>query len=241
MSAGIIVDKPQALPEALARRFEEVARASIAARGRFAVALPGGSVAVSCFPRLAACPVDWSRTEFFFGDERGVPPSDPESNYGQARSLWLDRVAADTRRVHRMQGEREDLEAAAAEHERELLGVLGDPPRLDLVILGAGPDGHVCSLFPGHPALRERSRWVVALPDSPKPPPRRLTLTLPALLQALEVVVMATGAAKASVVRAALEDAASDLPLALVARGAAKTLFLLDEEAAGLVERGETR
>ncbi len=235
MSPGIIVDKPTALTEALARHFEDVAGAAIAARGRFAVALPGGSVAATCFPRLAAASVDWSRTEFFFGDERAFPSTHPESNYALARALWLEKVSPDPRRVHRMPAEREDLAAAAAEYEADLVRTLGDPPRLDVVILGVGPDGHVCSLFPGHPVLREPSRRVAAVHDSPKAPPRRLTLTLPALFQARAVVVVATGAAKAPVIEAALQDAVSDLPVALVARGAGEVLFLVDEEAASLL------
>ena len=237
MSPEIIVDKPERIPEALARRLEEKARLAIEARGRFAVALPGGSVATTCFPRLAASAVDWSRTDFFWGDERAVPPTDHDSNYALFRSLWLDRISVDPQRVHRLRGEREDLTAAAAEHEVELVRTLGDPPRLDLVILGVGPDGHVCSLFPGHSLLQERSRWVAAVHGSPKPPPRRLTLTLPALLAARGIVVVALGAAKAEVLKAALQDEASELPVALVARGAAEVLFLLDPDAAGLLAK----
>jgi 6-phosphogluconolactonase len=236
MSLETIVDKPESIPELLARRFGDGARSALEARGRFAIALPGGSVATTCFPRLAACAVDWSRIEFFWGDERGVPVTDPDSNYGLARNHWLDKVPADPQRVHRMRGEREDLTAAAVEYEVELLRSLGDPPRLDLVILGVGPDGHVCSLFPGQSLLHERSRWVAAVHDSPKPPPRRLTLTLPALLQARDVVVVAQGESKAEVLKAALRDPASELPVALVGRRAAPTLFLLDQGAASLLD-----
>jgi 6-phosphogluconolactonase len=237
MSLDTIVDKPEAIPEALARRFAERARSALEARGRFAIAVPGGSVANACFPRLAACPVDWPRVDFFWGDERGVPTTDPDSNFTLARSLWLEKVPVDPQRVHRMRGEREDLTAAAVEYEVEMLRTLGDPPRLDLVILGVGPDGHVCSLFPGQSLLDERSRWVAAVHDSPKPPKRRLTLTLPALLSARDVVVVALGEAKAEVVRAALQDAQSELPVALVARRASLGLFLLADAAASLLDR----
>jgi len=237
MSLETIVDKPESIPEILARRFEDRARSAFEARGRFAVALPGGSVATTCFPRLAACPVDWPRVEFFWGDERGVPTTDPDSNFTLARSLWLERVPADPQRIHRLRGEREDLTAAAVEYEVEMLRALGDPPRLDLVLLGVGPDGHVCSLFPGESLLHERSRWVAAVHDSPKPPKRRLTLTIPALLAARDVVIVALGEAKAEVVKAALEDAESELPVALVARRASQGLFLLDDAAASLLDR----
>jgi 6-phosphogluconolactonase len=238
MSLEIIVDKPDRLPERLAERFEGRAREALAARGRFALALPGGSVAQSCFPRLAACPLDWSRIDFFWGDERAVAASDPDSNYGLFQSLWLDKIQLPPERIHRMRGEREDQTAAAVEYEVDLLRTLGNPPQLDLVILGVGPDGHVCSLFPGSSLLLERTRWVAAIHGSPKPPPRRLTLTLPALLAARDIVVMATGTAKAEVMKAALEDPASELPVALVGRGAPSSLFLLDPDAARLLTGG---
>ena len=114
----------------------------------------------------------WDDVEFFWGDERAVAPDDPDSNYGLAKRLLLDAVGADPRRVHRIVGEGGDLEAAARVYEEEMVRVLGEPPRIDLVVLGLGPEGHVCSLFPGHPLLRERVRRVAAITDSPKPPPR---------------------------------------------------------------------
>jgi 6-phosphogluconolactonase len=236
MALERIVAKAESVPEALARRFEERAREAIDARGRFAVGLPGGSVATTCFPRLAGSDVDWSKVEFFWGDERAVPTTDPDSNYSLARALWLDRVPVDGRRVHRMRGEREDLAAAAAAYEAEMLRTLGDPPRLDLVILGVGPDGHVCSLFPGRPLLEDRSRWVAAVDDSPKPPPRRITLTLRSILVARDVVVVALGREKAPIVKAALLGQDSDLPVALVVRGASRGLVLLDGDSASLLE-----
>src|SRR6185503_5871302 len=131
---------------------------AVAARGRFACAVTGGSLATAFFPRLATAAVDWARLELFWGDERAVPPADPESNYGLARRLWLDRVQADPQRIHRMAGESSDLEAAAAAYGLEMTSVLGPRPALDYALLGVGPDGHVCSLFPGHPALRETER-----------------------------------------------------------------------------------
>jgi 6-phosphogluconolactonase len=131
-----------------------------------------------------------------------------------------------------MPAEAPDLERAAAAYADEMARVLGTPPRLDLVLLGVGPDGHVCSLFPRHPLLREERLWVAAVEDAPKPPRRRLTLTLPALKAAELVVVAALGRAKARAVRAALDDPGSSLPLALVTRQARRVLYLLDAEAA---------
>ncbi len=115
--------------------------------------------------------------------------------------------------------------------------ILGAPPRLDLALLGVGPDGHVCSLFPGHPLLLEESRSVAVVDDSPKPPPRRLTLTLPVLAAAELVVVAALGRGKAEVVREAVEESASALPVARVARRARRCVFLVDAEAASRLTR----
>jgi 6-phosphogluconolactonase len=232
MSPRTIVDKPEDIPATLVRELGEEARRCLQERGGFAVALPGGSVATSCFPALAAAAVDWARADFFWGDERAVPPDHPDSNYGLARRLWLEPAGVPASRIHRMRAEEPDLEAAAAAHAAELIGLLGSPPRLDVALLGVGPDGHVCSLFAGHPVLEERSRWVAAVHDSPKPPPRRLTLTLPALGAAGLLIVVATGSGKAGVVREAVSDPASRLPLARVLRGASRALLVLDAAAA---------
>lgn len=237
MSPEVIVDTPEALAGEFVRRFASAAREAIGTNGRFACALPGGSVANAFFPRLVGASVDWKRVELFWGDERAVPPSDPESNYGLARRLWLDHVPLDPARVHRMRGEDPDLETAAAAYAREMAVALGGRP-LDLVLLGMGPEGHVCSLFPAHPALRESSRSVVAIHDSPKPPPRRITLTLVPLTGATLVCVAAFGAEKAAVVREAVESVDSRLPVALAARAGTRALFLLDPDAASRLHRG---
>ena len=234
MGFEVVVDGRDALAAVAASRFEVTARSAIATRGRFTCALPGGSVAEAFFPRLAAAAIDWSRVEFFWGDERAVSPDDPESNYALARSLWLDRIRAEPARVHRIRGEDPDLDAAASAYGRELLETTGGRP-IDFVLLGMGPDGHVCSLFPGHPILRESSRPVVAVYDSPKPPPRRITLTLVPLAGAPLVCVGAFGSEKAAPAAAAIDDQRSALPVALAARGAARALFLLDADAAARV------
>ena len=228
----VVVDSPDRLAETLAARFEQEAERALAARGRFALALPGGSVARTFFPRLARVAVDWSHTDFFWGDERAVPPTDAESNYALARALWLEPAGVPDARIHRMKAEGADLAAAAATAEDEMAAVLGTPPRLDLVILGVGEDGHVCSLFPGHPLLSEARRFVAAIEDAPKPPPRRLTLTLPALATANLVVVAALGAGKARAMEDALDNPSSASPLARVLHTARASLVLLDPAAA---------
>ena len=231
MVPEIVVNTPAKLAEELARRFEEEALRKLASTGRFTVGLPGGSVAATCFPRLARTNVDWSRTEFFWADERAVPASDPESNFELAHTLWLGPAGVPGARVHRMEADSADLNRAAASYADTMVRLLGSPPRLDFLLLGVGADGHVASLFPGHPLLQEQARWVAAVTDSPKPPPRRLTLTLPALVAADQVAVAALGEAKAGVVHEALESAYSELPVALLARRARRVTFLLDSEA----------
>jgi 6-phosphogluconolactonase len=237
MTLEILVDSRHGLVEACAARFEEAAGRAVAERGRFAVALPGGSVAITFFPRLARAGLDGYRTEFFWGDERAVALSDPESNYWIAENLWLAPARVPAARVHRMPAEAEDLEGAAAAYAGELETELGTPPRLDVALLGMGPDGHVCSLFPRHPLLQEERRWVAAILDSPKPPRRRLTLTLPVLHAADLVIVAAMGEAKAEAVREAIEDPASTLPVALALRGARRALLMLDDPAAHRLSR----
>jgi len=131
-----------------------------------------------------------------------------------------------------------DAESAARSYEALLTATLGTPPQLDLALLGVGPDGHVCSLFPGHRLLRERQRLVASIGDAPKPPRRRLTLTLPVLWEAAVVVLAALGEAKAAVLREALEEPSSPLPVALAMRGARRTVVLLDPPSARLLSRG---
>lgn len=238
MSPEIIVDKPEDLPETFARRVETLAHEAFSGRGRFSLALPGGSVATAFFPRLARAGVDWPRVDFFWGDERAVPPEHPDSNYGVAWSLWLERAGLPSEHVHRMPADATDLDAAAHRYESTLVARTGSPPALDVALLGVGPDGHVCSLFPGHPLLQEEKRLVAKVRDSPKPPPVRLTLTLPALAEARLLVVAAFGVSKAAVMREALEDPASRLPVALALRRASRALVLLDPAASSLRKGG---
>lgn len=234
MTPEIVIDTAERLAETFTGRFAESSGRAIAERGLFSVALPGGSVATTFFPRLAQAKVEWSRVAFFWGDERGVPPSDPESNYAAAERLWLRPAAVPATRIHRMPADTTDLEGAAEAYSEELVRVLGSPPVLDIALLGMGPDGHVCSLFPDHPLLDEHRCWVAAILDSPKPPPRRLTLTLPVLALARQVVLVATGAAKADAVHGVVLDPRSRLPAAIVLRAAVnRGVLLLDQAAAG--------
>lgn len=204
----------------------EEAAAAIAARGGFAIAVPGGSAAEILLPALVETSIDWKRVAVYWVDERMVPPDDAESNYRLAKAGWLDRVPLGDDRIHRMHGEDPDEGHAAKEYAALL------PARLDLVLLGVGPDGHVASLFPGHRLLRSWDRTVASLNDAPKAPPRRMTLTLKALTAARRVVVFATGAAKAAALADALQNEDSELPLALATMGEGPVSYLLDAPAA---------
>ena len=227
----------QAVATATADRLLAVGRNAIRRRGRFILALTGGSTPLAVCPLLVVPPrvrmLDWSRVEFFFGDERAVPPNDPESNYNTARLALLDYLPGlRMDQVHRMPCELEDLDAGAWQYERELRDVIGGSgvPRFDLIWLGVGADGHTASLFPGSEALGERERLVVAN-WVPSLDAWRMTLTYPVLNAAREAMFVVTGADKAAAV-AAVRAGSTDPPSGRVR--ARRTLWLVDEAAAGV-------
>ncbi|HKY20152.1 MAG TPA: 6-phosphogluconolactonase [Vicinamibacterales bacterium] len=225
----IVIDELAGLQQRLAAELESGAREAIAARGRFVIALTGGSVAQTFFPALAHAAVDWTLTDFFWIDERAVPPDDPESNYALAATLWLIPARVPASRIHRMRGEDGDLDRAAQIASDELRVVAGNPPCLDLALLGVGEDGHVASIF-ARRSLGEGGQLVVAVYDSPKPPSRRLTLTMPVLSGARRVVIAALGRSKAAAIRDGLaKDGVT--PLAELLRRSQSTLLLLDRDA----------
>ena len=232
MKAWILIDSPERLAAAFIRRLEREYAQAARRTGSLSLAVPGGSTMRTFFPALPGADVNWERVDVFWTDERAVPPDDPNSNYRLARELWLEPAGVPSDRVHRIAAERGDLAAAALAYERTLLARLGDPPRLDLVLCGVGPDGHICSLFPSHPATSIEDRWVVAVEDAPKPPPRRITLTLSMLAQTGALVFAAFGKEKAAVVREAIRNPSSALPVARAARAAREVSFLLDEDSA---------
>lgn len=206
----------------------------------FTVALAGGATPRALYTLLASPEyqrrVAWEEVSFFFSDERGVPPEHPDSNYRAANELLFRPLKIPASHIHRMRGESEDLGAAAALYEQELRdGFGGGFPEFDLVLLGMGPDGHTASLFPGSIALKEEKRWVVPVLDAPKPPPRRLTLTVPVLKRGKEIVFMVTGADKAAAISAVLKEAApaEQFPAKLINAGS--SLWLVDQAAASLL------
>lgn len=226
----------EAVAAATADRLLAAGRNAIRRRGRFVLALSGGSTPFAVCPLLVVPPrvrmLDWSKVEFFFGDERAVPPDDPESNYNTARVAMLDYLPRiSMSQVHRMPCDLEDLDAGARLYERELRRVIGGDgiPVFDLIWLGMGPDGHTASLFPGSAGLVERKRLVVAH-YAPGPDAWRMTLTFPVLNAAREVMFVATGAEKAEAF-ASVRSGSRELPAGRVR--ARRTLWLVDAAAAG--------
>lgn len=195
-------------------RLQRVGTEAIEQRGQFHLAIPGGSLARLLFPSLVEAQLDWPRVHVWWVDERMVPLNHPDSNYQAANELWLSKVPVVAHPLH-----------SASEYEAKM------PAPLDLVVLGVGPDGHVASLFPGHPGLEVTDRRAFKVADSPKPPPKRLTLSLPELCAARQVWVVVTGASKAQMIADALEPD-SALPVARVLREAQNARLWLDPAAA---------
>jgi len=238
----VVLPDPAALAEAAADRIVAAARNAIRRRGRFVLALSGGSSPRLVYPLLASRPrvdaVDWSRVEFFWGDERAVPPDSPDSNFGLARTLLLDHLlGVRPGTVHRMPADEPDLDAAAIRYEAELRRTLGvrrgasERPRFDLIWLGMGPDGHTASLFPGAGTLAERQRLVIPATAPPTSPvAARMTFTLPLINAARTALFVVAGADKAASLRSA-RSGSRDLPASRVR--ARSTVWLVDAPAAG--------
>ena len=233
MTPRVVVDDLPELQKILAIEFQAQAAEVIARREKFIVAVPGGSVASAFFPTLAALAVDWTRIEVFWIDERAVPPDHPDSNFALASKLLLVPARVPAARIHRMYGELPDLAQAARRATGDLKLIAGDPPFIDFVLAGVGDDGHVASIFNGSNLGGTGLQPCLPVYDAPKPPPRRLTLTLPVLAHAGVVVVAACGASKAAAMRGALHESGVDTPIAELLRRAPSSLVLLDR-AAGL-------
>jgi 6-phosphogluconolactonase len=224
----LVVVEPDAFAPTAARHIAERIRLALAQQPRCALALAGGTTPRPVYRQLVQElePRYWGRVEVFFGDERCVPPSDPDSNYRMARETLLDGLPSAPAAVHRMQGEDPDREAAARRYAALL------PRRLDLLLLGLGPDGHTASLFPGAATLSDTR--LVAPADAPWPPRRRLTITPSVIRAAGSVVILVAGPAKAEVLRRVLEGPV-DLE-ALPAQAARRGIWMVDREAAAALE-----
>ncbi len=228
-----------ALVQAAGDRLVDAITAAIAARGQASVVLTGGGTGIGMLERVRerSDEIDWSKVHVYWGDERFVPADDDERNDKQAREALLDDVDIPGVNVHAMaasDGEfGDDLDAAAAGYEQLLNETFAEAEtEFDVHLLGMGPEGHVNSLFPDTAAVQETERLVVGVTDSPKPPPRRITLTLPAVARSREVWLVVAGAEKADAVAAAVAGADPDDVPAAGATGREATVWLLDEEAA---------
>lgn len=212
--------------------------------GRFHVALSGGSLLEAIVPPLTSPPlrdaIDWSAWHVFWVDERGVPFDSPDSNHGTALRYFFRRVPIPSRQIFGMDTALDPGEAArdyAAQMVRVFGTASGRRPPFDLILLGVGEDGHTASLFPGHPVLAETRQWVTHVYDAPKPPPVRLTMTLPIINYARHVAFMAAGARKAKVIAAIFgsKDATPAIPATLVRPSNGTLKWFLDEAAAAQV------
>jgi 6-phosphogluconolactonase len=234
---------PASLAEAAVDLILGQAMEALERRGLFSLVLAGGSTPKAAYALLAspayAARLDWSRVHIFFGDERCVPPNHPDSNFNMAQESLLSHVPLPKANVHRIPTEASPGQAAK-EYEGELQAFYpgADPPAFDLVLLGMGEDGHVASLFPGSPALEEQVHWVVPVPHSQPPPPLvdRVSLTLPAINAARQVVMMVAGSKKAARLRQVLSEGPTQselLPAQRVQPNNQQLVWLVDKAALG--------
>ena len=252
----VVVSDRAALAREAATRFVALSQEAIAARGKFSVALSGGSTPRDLYALLASpefsAPIDWTRVHFFWGDERAVPPDHPDSNYRMANETLLSRVHPPAQNIHRVRAELPPADAAR-EYEQTLQEFFGhrltqtntdkeeNPrssafirvPALDLILLGLGANGHTASLFPHTPVLHETTRWVAAeYIDEVKM--WRITLTAPVINAAENILWLVAGADKAETVRAVLRGAyrPEELPAQLIQPANGRAVWLLDHAAA---------
>lgn len=238
-------DSEEELAVSLAEYAADLAKIISQERDSFTVVLSGGSL-VKSLRKLVEQPyidsVDWSKWRVFWVDERVVPKDHPDSNYLLAYNEFLSKVPIPAGNVYAI-NDALSGEAAADDYETCLQHLVKTKildqsqstgfPKFDLMLMGMGPDGHIASLFPGHPLVQEKEKWVSFIKDSPKPPPERISFTLPVINSSANVVLVVAGAGKASAVHIALSDVSNSdtLPVQLVSPEGELTWFL-DKEAA---------
>ncbi|KAI0050803.1 6-phosphogluconolactonase [Auriscalpium vulgare] len=213
---------PDDLSAALADFILKAQREAIEKRGKFLVALSGGSLPKTLTALIGKQGVKWDKWQVYYADERIVPLDHPDSNHKLALDTLYSKVPIPSDNIHTIDLALEnDLEELADAYEKELITQFAQKdsarfPVFDLVLLGTGPDGHTASLFPGHALLSEEDRWVAYIEDSPKPPPRRVTFTYPVLNHAVRVAFVATGEGKKDILPAILDTPEQGLPAARV-------------------------
>ncbi|MGH7815679.1 MAG: 6-phosphogluconolactonase [Candidatus Binataceae bacterium] len=240
----IVMKTAEELCVRAAEEIAHIAGEAICLHGEFNLCLSGGSTPAATYDLLATRfhhSVDWSEVQFFWGDERCVPPDNPESNFGMASRTMLSKLSLRPEQVHRMRGE-DPPEAAALAYEQELrrhfsLGA-GEFPAFDLVLLGLGENRHTASLFPGNPAIHERERMAVAVQVDAQPP-RRLTITPPVIDHARRAMFLAAGTGKAAAVRDIIEGPRDPdrFPAQIAAPTGGELFWILDEAAASLLAK----
>jgi 6-phosphogluconolactonase len=218
--------------------FSELAKKTIAVRGRFVAALSGGSTPKRMFQQLTKMTMDWRHIHLFWVDERCVSPDHPDSNFGMTAAILLNHIEIPMENVHRIQGELPP-EQAALNYENELQGFFGQKfPVFDLILLGLGSDGHTASLFPGSPALAEETRWVTAVEHRKPPPPLvdRVTLTFPVLMVSKMLLFLVSGAEKKAVLFEIFSQnpSSENYPAAKIALQKTTSWFVDQEAAAKL-------
>jgi len=241
----LVVRDEEAVAKGAAEIFVEATAGAAAARGKALVAVTGGSSAAPLFEELRGSlrrRIPWDKLHFFFTDDRAVPPSHPESNYGLAQRELFSQVPVLDTQVHRMHGEANDLAEEAQRYASVVREVAGDPPRFDLVLLGIGPDGHICSLFAGRESSAERGdedlvRHVPA-PDHVEPHLDRLTLTPFPIVTARSVVLQVSSGKKAAVLEQAVrgkEDLVA-CPAQWLRHGVGRVVVIASRDAAAKLE-----
>lgn len=232
-----VLPSPAELFRAAAETFCAIGAQAISERGRFTVALSGGSTPRGLHHELAttfASRLPWDKIFFFWGDERHVPPDFPESNYRMAKETLLSQLPIPANHIFRMGGEVPDAEQAARRYEDVLREILrtasGEFPRLDFILLGIGGDGHTASLFPGTKALEESTRWVVGNWVE-QHSTFRITFTYPVLNNAANVMFLIDGSGKAGIVHKALKDPSANLPCQKVQPTNGALMWYLDQAA----------
>ncbi|KAJ2298605.1 suppressor of los1-1 [Coemansia sp. RSA 2706] len=239
--------------QALGQFIAHASAEAIARNGRFTVAFSGGSLPATACKYLRDNPqVDFSKWYVFFADERCVPLDSDESNFRLVREQLLDHLVQQKRSIpaDQVMVINDELVASPEDVAQDYLDKMQSVfagstktkfPQFDLVLLGIGPDGHTCSLFPGHALLEERNSWVASIEDSPKEPPRRITLTMPVVNHADKVAFVVAGAGKSKTVRAILDEKDVHMPATFVKPVKGDVYWFLDDAAAkGLAENKPT-
>jgi 6-phosphogluconolactonase len=227
------------LSQQAAQYIVRIASESIVTRGRFTIALSGGTTPRELYSLLGSEPyrsqIDWKLVHIFWGDERCVPADSPDSNYHMAYEVLLSKIPIPALQIHRMPADQPDRDAASQEYSVEMQRTFGTNgiPNFDLIQLGMGPEGHTASLFPHQPSLHEQQRLVMPV-SVPKPPPDRLTFTPPLLNAARNILFLVSGSEKADALQAVLEGAyqPDEYPAQIVRPASGEVVWMVDKNAA---------